>query len=345
MIKKFRIFENYSTYESATKELVKQLDSSFVEEYYDKNLAYTDIDDILEIYPSIIWNHVDDRRAMKDVIDDECNYRDIEDFHIDDLKERIKDDNNLSEDDKNRIYQKYIDENFTDSIEDLESDLEFVDDEDDREDIEDKIEEIKDVEERDIDDIIDDLSDKNIHELIDDIYDKYDFFHDMLNDIYLNYTLQDYVEELYGNTDNISFSRKSGYDWILNYVDDSAVIEEYNDNEDYYYKEERVQEEIGSSIDIQEELLRIDYKNSLLLFDVFTNNSYSNSYTKENDYDFQKAYIKAYVENYSDGLDEYVSEGKAEALKNLNDNFNLDSDIKEEYSEFMYKVISNRFNL
>lgn len=343
MIKKFIIFENYSIYYSATKELINQLDSSFVEEYYSKHLAYTDIDDILEKDPSIIWNHVNDKSAMEDVIDDECNFSDLEDFHIDDLKERIKDDNNLSDDDKNKIYQKYIDENFTDKIEDLKSDLELVDDEDDIEEIKNKIEEIKDVKERDIDDIVDELSEDNIHELIDDIYDRYEFIRDMLNDRYLNYTLQDYFEEVYGN---ISFGRKSGYDWILNYVDDSAVIEEYNNNEDYSYKEDRVQEDIGSSIDIQEELLRIDSKNSLLLFDVFTNNSYANADTIENDYEFQKAYINSYSENYADGLDdEYVGEGKAEALKKLNDNFNLDSYIEEEYSEFMYKVISNRFNL
>ena len=87
---------------------------------------------------------------------------------------------------------------------------------------------------------------------------------------------------------------------------------------------------------------------------MFNDNYYVNPDTIENEYHFQKAYIEEYAKNYAsvdetDDLHEYdkqnLEEGKADALKNLYDNFNLNYQIEEEYDDYMYKVAGKKYNL
>lgn len=348
MITKFKLFENNIINESVESELVDELDNEFIEKYFDKYLAYDDFDEIIQISPTLIWNHIDDESAMKDVIYDEINSRGLEDFYDGDLRDWLK---GKYHDEKTSkfIYNKYMEDEGVDfeELKDLKDELKDETDLGKIKKLKKKIKEIKskikEYKEMNIDDIIDELDEDTLHDIIRDNYNEYDFIDEMLNEQYKNYSLKDYIEEIYGNVDSIYFDRDSNMDWILDYVDKQGVIDEWNENEDFDHKKERVEDEISSTKLLQYKLLKIDPKNSLKLFDLFINNNYVNTNdTIEDEYIFQKAYIESYFEDYDD---EDIEEVKSDALKNLYDNFKLNSQIKEEYKDYMWKISVDKYNI
>ena len=262
-MKYIKTFESWSS--SPVKELVNQLGYDFVEEYFDEHLAYDDVDEVIEIYPSIIWNHVDDDRAMKDVISDEVNNLGVEEFSEDDIKKYINR-KHVDLEDEEKIFSKYIkNEIDLDELEELKINLNKEEEEEkisiqnEIDDIENKIKEIR---ELDLSELLDEMDEDTLREIITDIFDEYDFVETIITDRYDRYSLQEYIEEIYGDVDKINV--KKDMPWVMNYVDEDAVLKEYNDNESYDYKEERVEDEIYCTPELQEKLLKINPKNSLL---------------------------------------------------------------------------------
>ena len=59
MIKSFKIFENYENKEIILNRLSEQFDSEFIDEYYEEHFKM-DAEEIVSLWPNIIWQHIDD---------------------------------------------------------------------------------------------------------------------------------------------------------------------------------------------------------------------------------------------------------------------------------------------
>jgi len=348
-MKYLKLYEEYSKiFESVESDLVDELDDNFIEEYFDEHLANDDFDEIINLWPSIIWNHIDDKRAMRDIIYDEKQFRELEDFDYD-IKDYING-KHITDDEYDEIFDKHIKSKVDlEEREDLKRQLKETDDIEEKKDIRKDIrkinKEIKRIKELNLDELLDEMSNEDLRSVIEEVFDSDEFISHNIEKRYKNYSLQEYVEDTYGSVDSITFggyNNKGDWDWILKYVDEDAVIKENQGNESFDYKRERVQEEIADSEILQTKILEKDPKNSIVLFDLFINNSWVNAHTIGNDYEFQKAYIEAYAEDYyEDDLDE----GKSVALKSLNGNFDLDLTIQEEYSDYMHYIYADKYNI
>ena len=352
-MKYLKLFESHSKlFESS--ELMDQFDDDYIEEYWAKNLAYTDIDDIISIFPQYVWRFVDDNEALDSIKSDEINNLTVDDFWEDDFKKYING-KYIESDDREEIYQKYIDSEIDpDEIADLKVDIKEEEDEIEKKKLKKKLRKlkkrIKEIKEMDLDDLLDEMDEDTLKEVITNILDESDFIENAVEKRFDNYgSLEDYIEEIWGSTDSIEFgtsyrngSRTSGdWDWILNFVDHDKLIEAYTDEEDFDHKKGTIEGCISDTGALQRKLLEIDSKNALELFDEI--NTSSDSIGDE--YDFQKAYIEAYAENYAYGEESDIPEGKGKALKNLYDKFGLDREIEDEYVDFMHYVHAEKYNL
>jgi len=344
-MKYLKLFESYG---SGTK-LVDQLDYNYVEEYFDKHFKNEDFEDIIQLYPKIVWNNIDDEWAMNDVISDEKENLGIEDFWEGNIRDYING-KNVNFEDEEKIFKLYIENEVDlDELENLKVYLKDETDENEQKGLKKQIrkikKEIKIINEFDLSELLDEMDEEILKNVIREIFDEEEFVESEVEYRYKNSSLEEYVE-VYGKIDDIVFgnSRKAGdWDWILRYVVEQDVIDEYNDNIPYDSKEEFIQEEIYRTIEIQEKLLKLKKSNALLLFDLFIDNP-DDEQIKDN-YDFQKVCVEEYAENYADGNDEDLPEGKGLALKELYDKFGLDRDIEEEYVDYMHYVVADKYNL
>jgi len=340
MIIKFKIFESYGS--GPESELVEQLSEDFIEKYYDKHFAYTDIDDILHIYPYLIWNHVDDERAMSDIIDDESQSREIEEFYKDDIISYING-KYVDDEDREKIYLHYIEDevdiyelkSLKEELIETKNKKEKKKISKDIEEITNRIDEIRDL---GLDELLVEMSEDMLREIISDYFDVVEFVESILKNRYSGYSLSDYIEELFGSLDQLTFNSRDGRDdnWILKYVDEDAVIKEWNDSEEYDHKYETIKDQIENTPELQRKLLKKKKSNALLLFDLFDG---ANKWNIGDEYDFQKKYIKAYKKLNTD------PDAIPVALKNLYDNLGLNSTIEDEYADYLYLVNSEQYNL
>lgn len=352
-MKYLKLFESHSKlFESSN--LMDQFDDDYIEEYWAKNLAYTDIDDIISNFPSYVWRFVDDYAALDSIKSDEINNLTVDDFWEGEFKDYIKD-RNIEPDDREKIYQKYIDSEIDpDEIADLKVDIKEEEDEIEKKKLEKKLRKlqnrIKEIKKMSLDDILEEMSEGTLKEVVVNIFDEYDFIEKTVEARFNEYnSLEDYIESVWGSVDSITFGAHYNYgkrvggdwDWILRFVDENKLIEAYIDEEDLDYKKDTIEEYISYSATLQRKLLEIDSKNALELFDEINKSGDSIG----GEYDFQKAYIEEYAENYSDGEESDIAEGKGKALKNLYDKFGVDGDIEDEYSDFMHYVHAEKYNL
>jgi len=341
-MKYLELFENYSKiFESVESDLLDQLDSSFIENYWDKHLAYTDAEDVYFNFPNMVWNHLDDERAFDDLKSDEINNYSVEDFSDDDFKKYIKG-KYLEDDERIQIYKKHIESEIDlDELEDLKVDFK------DETDLDEKIrlkksiknikKKIKEINELDLEDLLDEMSEEDLKEIITDTLDEHEFVESVVNDRFDDYgSLEGYVESFWGDISSID------WDWLLNYLDDDALLQDYNNNVQYDHKYDALLSYISNTTEIQEKLLEVDSKNATELFDLFDDDTENNL---GDDYDFQKAYIEAYAENYADGEESDLGEGKGKALKNLYDKFGLVFEIEDEYEGYMHYVLADKYNI
>jgi len=263
MIVKFKLFEN-SQQESLEDKLEEQLGEEFIEEYYDDNLAEEDVKEIIIMWPSIVWDNIDDDDYVKDFIQDEIDSLTIDDYSDSELKEYIE--NNLTDSKEKSIIKIYNKKN-------------------------------KKTESEYDDDMLEDLTEKQLKKVISKDNEEDDFVRYTVEERYSNETAQDIIESLFGR--NIEGTEL--YKIVSQYINEDDIITQFNDNTDYSRKKEEVLGRLGRLYerDIQEKLLEIDEDNILLLAEYLEETG-----NKFDDYDLQKKYIKKYVENNSENNSE-----------------------------------------
>jgi hypothetical protein len=345
-MKYVKLFESYGS--SPAAQLVDNLEFSDVEEYFNEHLGYDDFEEIISVWPSLVWNNIDDDAAMGSIIEGEINnLSNIEEWDEEDIRDYLKY-KNINEDELEGVYKTHI-ENEVDleELSEYKSELKNTEDKEEKKVLRKNIrvitKRIKEIKKMDLDDLLDEMSRDSIYEVMNEIFDVGTFVETAVNNRYAGYDLVDYIEDIWGSTDSITFdsyNNKGDWDWVLKYVDEDAVIKACSDNESYEYKEERVKEELYRALELQEKLLEIDPKNSLLLFELFVG-EYDDDQISDT-YNFQKAYIESYAHDDEDEEGEYAI---AKAVKNLYDEFGLNDSIKDEYSDHMVYVTSDKFNL
>ena len=297
MIKSFKIFERYH---NPSKELVDQFDDEFIDEYFDKH-CLMDAEQIIDLWPSSIWQFIDDNKYIEDFIRGEISSLSIDDFSDYD-------------------YKNYIINNIT-----YEKELKVID----------FYNKLKNKNETIYDhDMVEDLTEEQLREIIESENEEEDFVEYNITDRYENMTAKDIIDEMYG-------SRIEGdelYKIFTNYIDDDEIVEHWKGETD---KGSEIQENISGSPELQNKLLDIDKANVILLAKLFTEETYGNNNSKK--YKFQKLFITEYVKEHADdNTDDYL---RAEAIKYLHDKFGLNAKIEKEYSDDMWLISSDRYNL
>jgi hypothetical protein len=382
MITKFKIFESHGN--STADDLIDQLDSSFIEEWYNK---HHDIDasEVISMSSQYsIMKFFDEDRYKKDFIRN--YYYEFSELSDHDLKEYIE--NHMDSDKEEKILELYNENNY-DEENDIESDIEgvvsfkktktgkttlivtptegkakkykipedhnIVVEEGEHVIVDELLSTEKDIEYDD--DMLNDLDDDQLREVIEDSSEEDDCVSWTIDNWYGSQSGVDIFDEFsglaikngkYGQYKYGSFEELDGselYKHVKDYIDVEELVDDWKESEDYEYKKETVRDEIYRETELQEKLIEIDPKNALALAELWEDEGDKDNIGDQ--YDFQKGYIEKYVEDNTDETDdeEYISEIKSDALFYLHEHFGLDSDIREEYRNYLWKVDSDKFNL
>jgi hypothetical protein len=308
MITKYKLFENT---DNIKDKLMDQLDQNYIENNFDQNYSIG-VEEIIDMSPSIVFDNINKEAFIQNFIDNDIQDRTLDDFGEYDYKHYIE--KEMDDEDKEaKILQLYNDKNF---IEEDEKETEYSDY------------------------MLADLDEDELREVIEDANMEDDCIEKTVRGWYKGHTVKDILDEFYGD-----ITGEQLYKQFRRYIDDDKIIKEWIDGEDYEYKEEFVRNNIEYTVDIQEHLLSLDPKNVLLLFKLFEEEGGSDNIGDK--YDFQKKYIEQYLikKKYDSKNEERKSYLRASVLKKLNDNFNLDSAIEEEYEDDMWMVNSEKYNL
>lgn len=306
MIKKFKIFESLYHINNILDELVEQFDNEFVDEFWEDNFKES-AREIINLWPNTIWRHIDDDSYISDLIDSEISSFSIEDFSDYDFRKYLED-NTTKKQEKTilKLYNKK------------------------------QLKKGNDIENYYDNYMLDELSEKQLRKLIEDADDEEKFVEFIIRDRYEGQDAQEVIEEIYGS----SWILDNGddlYNMLYQYIDEDNIVEEYENEVD---KLEEIKEYIDNSKELQEKLIEIKKSNVLLLAEVFKENN-NGYYNIANEYDFQKLFIEMYAKKNKGDKNNL----KAEALKFLYDNFELDEDIKDEYEDHMWLISSGKYNL
>ena len=316
-LKKFKLLESWKDDDA----LFDQLDDDDIEEAFDRNYN-TDSDEIISNFPDLIWDHIDDERYVRDFISDEIDSREMNEFSENEFKDYIK--NHLTDAKEEKIIEYYKENTSYDDAEEPEYE----------------------------DSMLDELSEDELIDVIEDDGDSEDFIEERVKSWYVNSSAKDIFNDIYGYDDFNDMYQKSSKSYsysnevekdvknivksLLPYVDTDELEKEYKDGEDFDYKKDQVKDYISHDKDLQRKLLELKSSNVMLLHKLFKEGG--NNIGDE--YVFQKTYINRYVKKHKNNPNNI-----AEALKNLDDNYKLDSKIKAEYEEDMWMVNSKKFNL
>ena len=368
MIKRFKLFEKWSHEQyDLEEELVKFLDESVVEEYYEEHSGF-DIQEAIYIWPDLVWNNIDDDKYVEEYIQDEINSLSIEDLSCD-------------EDD----YRKFLEENWSDSKEEKTvknyKDKQYEDEYEDRiSGIDGKVSlilnketneyEIKITNGNEIDDeeytipeshniyvsngdfvkkdtvisslkyeeyMFEELDEDELRQMIEDENEADEFVEAEIRRRYEGEDARTIIEDIYGS----KIEGKELYNMVQYYIDDDAIEKEYKEYEDYETKANFVKDYIYKEIDFQRTILKANKSNVLKLANLFVLAESEEHIADE--YKFQKLYIREYVK---ENIDEDTKANlKALALKYLYDNFGIDDDIEKEYSKYTWLVLASKYNI
>lgn len=370
MITKFKIFEGYSS--SIAEELADQLDSSFVEEWYDKHYEM-DVSEIISMSSARnILNAFDENEYKEDFMREYISGYEFSEIQDSDLKSYIE--NHMDSDKETKILELYNDTN-SDEDNDIKSEIDGIVSftktktgkitiivtsiegkvkkykvpEDNKIVVEDgeSVEEDKLLsteKEIDYEDyMLDDLDEDQLREVVEDSNEEEECVEETINGWYEDRSGEELLEEFYGDLEKMEGPEL--YKIISNYVDDDELLDNWKEGEDYEYKKEQVQEQIYRLPDIQRDLIEKNPDNALALAELWE--SEGDNDTIGDEHDFQKGYIEKYVkDNIDEGDDEeYIADTKADALFYLHEHFGLDDDIREEYKNYLWKVDQDKFNL
>ena len=300
MITRFKLFEN--TY-NEEEELAKQFGESFIDEYFKENYEI-DVEEIAK-YHSDIWKYVNDERFVQDWIDNDIANRSIKDINdeeemVDYIKDRLIDEDSVKEFLDKKRKKYQLETN--DSYED----------------------------------VVDELKMNDLYKLIYRENSNDDFVEWYVNKRYSNMDAHDILEELYGEND----LKQNAYQYVENYVDTDQLEEDYIDDESYEYKLDWVAERIHNEQDLQNKLMEMNPKNSILLLDVMNSDT---SYSIGDEYGYQKTFMEEVLKQAKE--EDFYDEYPAEQLKKLNDKFGLANGIEDEYREYTYLIDAEKYNL
>ena len=185
-------------------------------------------------------------------------------------------------------------------------------------------------------DMLDKLTEDQLKDIIEDDDENEEFIKYIVNNRYDGCDAEDVIKDIYGSNWILDHGTQI-YDILRYYVEDSKIIDDWKNDTD---KREKVEEEICRDVYLQKKLLKKKKSNVFLLAKLFIKDNNTNI---SDEYDFQKAYITAYIKkNISNKSNDIL---RAEALKYLYDNFELDNDIEEEYKEDMWMIGIDKFNI
>jgi hypothetical protein len=177
--------------------------------------------------------------------------------------------------------------------------------------------------------MLDDLSEKQLRKIITSKLDESEFVEYVVRNRYEGRDAEDICSEWLNMDDG-----REVYKHLSQYIDDDAVVEDWMNDVD---KRERLEEEIYRSPILQKKLLSIKKSNALLLADLFLENTHDDDNISKT-YKFQKAYITKYIKKNIDG------DSLTDALKFLDDNFELNSRIMEDYRDNWY-ISTKKYNI
>lgn len=165
-------------------------------------------------------------------------------------------------------------------------------------------------------------------------YDENDNFkNEYFEDKYFNKNAEEILIDIHGE-DKVETDL---YDLLYHFIDENEVLDDYIDNNlDFDYKLEYFIEHIAYDPKLQKELLKIDPSTVLALYNVIPHGETS---TLGNSYKFQKLYIE---ERFKETNDENT---KAMAISEIEENFELNDQIKKEYRDYLYGTDSKKYNL
>lgn len=360
---KFRLNEN----SSHAEELIEYLSDDIIEEYYKENLAYSDIDDILNIISiDTLFNHFDDNAFIESWIDGEKDSMEKDDFSDYEFKEYLKQ-VTLEDDIEQKVIDFYKENNDT---EDIKSEVDGVvssivktkdgrvvkikteSGDIDNYNVENDeyiiiVKKGQTVNDDDVlaridvdydDDLLDELDNDQLWEIIEE-HDEDDFKDKTIRKKYEGQSAEDILSEFgylelpdshsyYGRSQKSYHSiAEMVYDKWGEYIDDNGIIDEYNDGDDLDYKKEEVQNYIYNEPYLQRNIL--SEETVLRLAELFEEESGNNI---GDEYDFQKLYIEQYAKENEDDDNRY-----ADAILYLAKNFNLNDQISKEYPNHLWK--------
>lgn len=308
MITKFKLFELYGA-SSTAQDLIDAFGSDYIDDYFMENYEI-DVDEIIELYPDIIKNHINDEKFVNSWITDEINSLTIEDFSDWDYKEYIKE--NIDEELENEAIKVYKEGQ---DIED--EDLEYDDS------------------------MLDELEEYQLREIIEKCDKEEEFIEYTVHQRYDGQDAMEIIDEIYGK-----ISGKELYNIVKWYTNDDDIIEEYKKNVSDDHKEEIILENLANDDSLIDYLIEKDEKNVLLLANYFVEEDITSNYAYE--YEFQEKYIQQSVKDYFDGIEYDEKEEEeviADALVFLNKHFTINWRIEEEYDDYMYKVSIEKYNM
>ena len=382
--KKFKLFENNdnASNELLTDFLDDGYICEYYENNYLSKYNTHDIEDLIEEYPNILVNNFNDERYINDLNNninleiDTRNYDDESDY-IDYLTEH------MTEQKEKKIMNFYYSDNEEDMTIKTEYDGIVSIDEDERKITitEDGVSESYDIP-NDFNIVVEDYDEISSNDII-AISDSAEYDYTMLNELDIE-QLKDIIMSEYEEVEFVKFANKkrnegktfleimedihgiNGYDELVGsngiyttsdfistfsrYINDDKLVSDFKKMQDTDFKYSWFQNQIDNSIEIQQYLMdNADDPHdrlTLVLYDLFEDKG-RHSDDISNEYDFQKRYIEQYVKEYGydDNTEEENGDLIADALKNLNDKFGLDSDIKKEFNKYMFSVDAEKFNI
>lgn len=220
-ITKFKIFESFDSYNTKVN-LINSLDQDIIDEFWEEYCS-RDVEEIIELWPSCVFRHIDDERFVQDWIDNDINQLTIDDY--DDKDDFVKYlENNMDDDKEVIVLKKYNKKNPEDTYDQYHN---FM---------------------------LEDLSRKQLRKIIEQSNEKEEFVTFTVKDRYDGYDAETLIDDLYGKDYNDMYSV------VWDYIDEDEIIKEYENDSD---KIDDLTNIISYNSDIQEKILEVDPDNAL----------------------------------------------------------------------------------
>jgi hypothetical protein len=288
-------------------DLVEQFSQDFVEEYYENDYDIT-VDDAANYVN--IWNYVDIQEVKSGLIEETIADKSLNDEEFKKIDYCLYiEDSLLTRTDHHLKSVKSTIEKFRKKY-----DLSFTSDED----------------------VLDKMDRKDLINIIQDEDKSQDFMKDYYEQKWDDLHPEEILTEIWGK----HTIRDDTYSYISKYVNGSDVIDAYFRNIEYESKNDYLKEKISTDFKLQKKLIKMNPNNVIALLDVM-----DEVVSIGTSYKYQKLYLETVKKEWGEGDEEVENDVVAEGVKSLNDKFGLDSKIEEEYTDFLYLISAEKYNL